>query len=91
MSPAHAAMTTTTDALGKIDRTQLITTLEREDVQQQLTEMGVDPDEAIARVGQMTDEEVVALNQKVAELPAGAGHLSTVQVLLIILLIVILI
>jgi len=64
--------------------------LERDDVQQQLVEMGVDPNSAIARVEQMTDEEVLQMNEQIAQLPAGAG-VSTIELLLIIILIVILI
>ena len=90
LSPAQAAMETTASALGGADRAQLTTMLEREEVQQQLVEMGVDPADALARVDQMTDEEVLQMNEKIAELPAGAG-VSTVSLLLIIILILILI
>ncbi len=91
LSPAQAAMETTTNAMGGADRAQLTTMLEREEVQQQLIEMGVDPADALARVDQMTDEEVAQMNEQIAELPAGAGRISTVELLLIIILILILV
>jgi len=89
-SPVQAAMVTTESAVGEVGRAQLVTMLERDDVKQQLMEMGVDPDNARERVSQMTDQEVAELNGKIAMLPAGAG-VSTVQLLLIILLIIIII
>lgn len=90
LGSAHAAMESTASALGNADRTQLTALLEREEVQQQLVEMGVDPVNALARVEQMTDEEVVTLNGQIAQLPAGAG-VSTLNLLLIIIIILILV
>lgn len=90
LSPAQAAMISTESALGEVDRAQLVTMLEREEIQQQLVEMGVDPADALARVEQMTDKEVVVLNGQIAQLPAGAG-VSTVELLLIIILLILII
>lgn len=89
-SPAQAAMVSTERAVGEVDRAQLVTMLERDDVKQQLIEMGVNPDNALKRVSQMTDQEVAELNGKIATLPAGAG-ISAIQLLLIILLIIIIV
>ncbi len=89
-SPVQAAMVSTESALDEADRIQLVTMLEREDVQQQLVEMGVDPTDALARVEQMTDKEVVELNGQIAQLPAGAG-VSTIELLLIIILLILVI
>ena len=72
------------------DRTQLINALQSQRVQQQLIELGVDPVAAIDRVNQMTEVEIARMQGKIDQLPAGAG-LSTVELLLIILLIVLLI
>ncbi len=57
---------------------------------QQLIELGVDPVAAIDRVNQMTEVEITRMQGKIDKLPAGAG-LSTVELLLIVLLIVLLI
>jgi hypothetical protein len=89
--PAHAAMVGTAELLTTTpDRTQLINALQNQRVQQQLIELGVDPVAAIDRVNQMTEVEISRMQGKIDQLPAGAG-LSTVELLLIILLIVLLI
>jgi hypothetical protein len=77
----------TSETLKQLDRTQIVSVLERADVQQQLTAMGVDPVAALARVDQMTDQELAQLNGHLSELNAGAG-VSTVQLLLIIILVI---
>lgn len=87
MLPAQAAMVSTPELLAQPDRAQLITLLQREDVQQQLINMGVDPVASLRRVDQMTDQEIVSLNGQIANLPAGAG-LSTIDLLLIIIVII---
>jgi hypothetical protein len=87
MGSAQAAMVSTSETLKQLDRTQIVSVLERADVQQQLTAMGVDPVAALARVDQMTDQELAQLNGHLSELNAGAG-VSTVQLLLIIILVI---
>jgi hypothetical protein len=89
MLPAYAAMVTTPEILITSDRTQLISSLQNQAVQQQLIEMGVDPVAAMDRVNQMTETEIATLQGKIDELPAGAG-LSTIDLLLIIIVILLL-
>jgi hypothetical protein len=72
------------------DRTQIVSMLERDDVYQQLTAMGVDPVNALARVDHMTDQEITQINGHMSELTAGAG-VSTVELLLIIILVVLIV
>ena len=76
--------------LDQRERSRLVDLLEREDVQQQLVELGVDPVSARERVKQMTDEEVAQLNGRITELPAGGG-IGVVELLLIIIIIILLI
>jgi uncharacterized protein YpuA (DUF1002 family) len=90
VTPVQAGMVSTEDILLLQDRAQLARMLERDDVQQQLTELGVDPDSARARVNQMTEAEVAQLNGRLAELPAG-GNIGTVEILLIIIIILLVI
>lgn len=91
MLPAHAAMVGTAELLTTTpDRSELVNALQNQEIQQQFIKRGVDPDAAIARVNQMTEVELASLQGKIDQLPAGAG-LSTVELLLIILLIVLLI
>lgn len=87
MVSAQAAMVSTPEVLSQEERARLETLLEREDVQNQLMALGVDAEQALDRVDQLTDEEVAQINGKLAELPVGAG-VSTVELLLIIILLV---
>ena len=87
---AHAAMVGTSEILLQSERTQLVNMLERDDVQQQLIAMGVDHEFSLSRVNQMTDEEIAQLNNHFSELPVGAG-LSTVDLLIIVILVILLI
>jgi len=64
--------------------------LQNRRVQQQLIQLGVDPVAAIDRVNQMTEVEIARMQGKIDQLPAGAG-LSTVDLLLIIILLILLI
>ena len=90
VTPVQAGMVSTEEILHRQDRAQLGRMLEREDVQQQLIDMGVDPASALTRVDQMTEEEVALLNDRLAELPAGAG-IGTVEILLIIIILILII
>jgi hypothetical protein len=90
LAPAMAGMVNTDNILRQRDKTQLTELLERNDVQQQLIKLGVDPLSAKVRVNQMTDEELAQLNGRIAELPAGAGISITHILLIIIILILIL-
>ena len=87
--PLQAAMVETPEMILQSERVELITMLEREGVQRQLIELGVDHQAALARVNQMTHEEIATLNGKIADLPAGAG-ISTLDLVLVILLLVLL-
>lgn len=87
--PAHAAMVSTPEVLQAPDRTQLISSLQGQEIQQQLIKMGVDPVAAMKRVNQMTESEIANLQGKIDQLPVGAG-LSTVDLLLIIIVILLL-
>ncbi len=90
MSSAQAAIVSNAEIVKHLDRTQIVSLLERKDVQKQLTGMGVDPVAALARVDQMTDQEIAQLNGHISELNAGAG-VSTVQLLLIIILVILIV
>jgi len=87
MATAQAEVVGTAEVLSDSKRTQLVNMLERKDVQQQLIEHGVDPIASLARVNEMTDEELVQLNGHIDELIVGAG-VSTVELLLIIILLI---
>lgn len=87
----QAGMVGNEEILHQDERAQLAGMLERDDVQQQLTDLGVDPVAARARVDQMTVEEVARLNGRIAEVPAGAGGIGAVELLLIIIIIILIV
>lgn len=78
------------DAESATQREALVELLDRDAVAAELEALGVAGDDARERVERLTDTEVAHLYGQVASLPAG-GNLSTVQLLLIILLIVLIV
>lgn len=92
IAPAQAAMVGTAQVIaaeqGALNRAQLASMLEREDLQVQLTAMGVDVQQAKSRVANLTDAEVARLNQQIGQLPAGADSvLGFVLAIIVILMI----
>ncbi len=62
--------------------------LQRADVQQAMIAMGVDPQEALLRVGSLSDQELAELNTQIDSLPAGGdGILALIGAVFVILLI----
>jgi hypothetical protein len=70
---------------GQEARAQIKQLLMREDVRQALVNQGIDPREAGARIGSLSDPEAIAVADKLDQLPAGSG---AVEVFLIVSLIV---
>lgn len=88
--PAYAAMEPTAQFTAEPERVHLrINIAQRQQVEQQLIELGVDPAEASGRVAQMTDQQISSLQGEIANLPAGAG-VSNIELLLIILIVILL-
>lgn len=89
--PASAAMVGTDRVLGnaslEADRAELVSMIDREEVREQLSAMGVDPDAAQERVARMTDAEVAQLKDRIGELPAGQDALGVVLVIFIVFVI----
>ena len=54
-------------------RAYITTVLAREDIQQLLMARGIDPIEAQARVGALTDQEAVRMAETMKKLPAGGS------------------
>lgn len=69
----------------RVERIQSV--LSRDSVQQQLERLGVDPADAGARVASLSDAELIALDQRMDELPAGAGALEVLGIVLLVLLV----
>lgn len=69
------------------DKTALLQTIKRADVQAQLSNMGVSAVDIETRINQMTHEEIAQLNQHMAELPVGAGVLGVVVLIFLVFVI----
>lgn len=80
--PVQAAMVSTPtlvqSELQQLNRAQLAQLLDRADVQQRLTALGVDPSVAQSRVADLTDAQIAELNQRLEQLPAGGEILGLV-------------
>ncbi|UQB41961.1 PA2779 family protein [Thiomicrospira microaerophila] len=89
--PAQAAMVSTGQVVGaqqsSLERETVTTMLERADVQAQLMAMGVSAQDVQLRVAAMTDAEVMQLNEKMADLPAGGGIVGLVALVFVIFVI----
>lgn len=90
-TPGYAAMIGTDDILAADSvaqqRDHIREMLNRDEVQEQLTTLGVDPGEAQQRVDAMTEEEVQMLAGKLDEMPAGGDAIGLLAFVLIVLLI----
>lgn len=91
LQPVLAGMISTEQALAAEQRAQQINRvqelLQREAVQQQLQTLGVAPQDAAARVAQLTDAELAYLNGQIDQLPAGGNVVAVIGVVFIVLLI----
>ncbi len=95
MGFAQAKMVTTDQVIEQSapsdNRAQVRDFLMREDVRQQLTQLGVDPEEAARRVAGLSDEEVQQIAGRLDELPAGEGFVGVVVGAALIIFLVLLI
>jgi hypothetical protein len=92
--PQHAlaALIQTPDAIAAQKGPQTIERmnrlLAREDVRQQLVQMGIDPALAEDRVAALTEEEAAQLQQRLDSLPAGGDSvLAVIGIVFVVLLI----
>lgn len=91
MQGAHAGIVTSGDMLAaqqdQQSRTQLKDWMAREDVREQLVDMGVDVDSAMARVDSMTNTEIQQLSAAMNDMPAGSGLIETAVLAFLVLII----
>lgn len=73
------------------DRAKIEAFLAREDVQKELIQLGVDPQEAADRVTSLTDQEVRQIAGHLEELPAGEGAVGAVVGAAVLIFLVLLI
>lgn len=92
LQPAAAAIISTRAAIelgqrqARIDHINQV--LARDEVRDMLVGMGVDPDDASSRINSLTDEELMALDQDMKNLPAGGtGGLEVIGIVAIVLIV----
>lgn len=89
--PAEASMIGTLDVLALEQRADSLASaraaLARDDVREQLLALGVSPADVDARLAALTAEELALLSDKLEELPAGAGVLEVLGIVLLVLLV----
>jgi hypothetical protein len=84
--PAYAAIVNTDATIAAEKSSQAQQLLARQDVRQQLIKMGVNPDDAVDRINNMSDQEIAALDGKLNQLPAGGDALSIAALIFLVLL-----
>jgi hypothetical protein len=63
------------------ERERLAAILLRDDVRQQVEALGVDRDEAMARLASLSDQEIQQVAGKIDELPAGQSFIAGVLII----------
>lgn len=88
---AYAGIITTESyveqSLADAKRDQVAEMLKRDDVREQMLSMGVDPSQVEARLAGLSDAEVTQLASRMEELPAGAGVIELLVVVVLVFVI----
>ena len=92
MQSANAAVISTETAIEMTDRQDRIdhitVMLSKESVQSTMVRLGVNPDDASARVAALTDAELLTMEEQLDQLPAGGtGIVEVVGIVAIVLII----
>ena len=78
-------------ARGPEARAYLIQLLAREDVRNALVTQGIDPGEARARIGSLSDAEAINAADKFYQLPAASGFFETLLIVAFLVFLILLI
>ncbi|GMQ84014.1 MAG: hypothetical protein BMS9Abin06_0763 [Gammaproteobacteria bacterium] len=70
------------------ERQALLDRLQRSEVREQLLAMGVQPDMVEGRIRQLSNEEVVQLNQQIADAPAAGSGVLELLVLVFLVFVI---
>ena len=91
-APLQARMVGTETAMVQDQRSDRIdrinTALARQDVQQAMVALGINPTDAAERVGSLSDAELVSLDGHLGDLPAGSTSVVAVVGIVAIVLII---
>ncbi|GGB79763.1 hypothetical protein GCM10011352_01780 [Marinobacterium zhoushanense] len=89
-APAYAAIVGTDQIAAETEldtqRARIHDMLARDDVKQQMIDLGVDPNMVQERVNGMTPAELAQVEGRLDQLPAGSGALGTIALVLLILI-----
>jgi hypothetical protein len=92
---AQAALVSTEQVLaqgdGATDRARVLAFLDRAEVREQIAALGVDPNEAAARVAALSDAQVREIAGQLDRLPAGQGAVAAVVGAILIIFLVLLV
>jgi formate-dependent phosphoribosylglycinamide formyltransferase (GAR transformylase) len=90
-SAATAAMVSTGTMISEqqvqVDRQQLLSMLEKQQVQTKLADMGVSEDQVRDRINSLTPQELSDFQQQLAEAPAGEGVVGIIVLFLVIFIV----
>lgn len=88
MVPLQAAMVDNSqliaDSQQQMTKQEVLSQLDRQDVQDKLVAMGVDIDDAKQRIAQMSEQELAQLAQDFEQMPAGSGVIGALLVIFIV-------
>lgn len=92
---AQAALVSTEEVLaageGAADRARVLALLDRAEVREQIAALGVDPNEAAARVAALSDAQVREIAGQLDQLPAGQSAVGAVVGAIVIIFLVLLV
>jgi hypothetical protein len=92
---AQAALVSTEEVLaagsGAADRARVLAFLERAEVREHIAALGVDPNEAAARVAALSDAQVREIAGQLDQLPAGQSAVGAVVGAIVIIFLVLLV
>jgi hypothetical protein len=92
---AQAALVSTEQVLatsdGVADRARVLAFLDRAEVREQIAALGVDPNEAAARVAALSDGQVREIAGQLDQLPAGQSAVGVVVGAILIIFLVLLV
>ncbi|MDR9425552.1 MAG: PA2779 family protein [Marinobacter sp.] len=90
-SVANAAMVSTGDMIQQeqtqLDRQQLLNMLEKQEVQEKLSELGVSKDTVAERINNLTPAELADFEQQLAEAPAGEGVVGVIVLFFLVFIV----
>jgi cell division FtsZ-interacting protein ZapD len=76
-----------TEQRAEVDRQSLMTMLERQEVQEALSTMGVDKSEVESRIQSLTPAELADFNEQLAEAPVGQDVVGVIVLFLLVFIV----